>query len=243
MAASFLAASSQRLLNSTPPVTNYPFTVGMWVYPTTTGAVRSFWSLGDTAGTANFWRLSQTATNVWQFTAQPNSADAGTVTANRWAFLVARGINATNRRVSALQYNGVVAHGQNTTNTTPAGIDVMAIGATIVSVQTHFFSGLIGEFWYTNTDIQADGAQLQDATLRQLAYGGPSSLPHIAKDIIEYRSFWSALSSDQDKPEEVYWGAAGRQTWVNVNGVTRGPHCPLPMNYRRPGDAVLVGLV
>lgn len=93
--------------------------------------------------------------------------------------------------------------------------------------------GQIAEIWYTNTDIQPDGAQLQNSTLRQLAFNGPFSLPHIAKDIVEYRSFRSRLDSRQDTPEEVYHRGL-RQTWTNTNGVTLGPHPPAVENQEGP---------
>lgn len=87
--------------------------------------------------------------------------------------------------------------------------------------------------WYTNTDIQADGEQLQDSTLRQLAFGGPFSLPHIARDIIAYRSFEDCLDSSQDRPGSVYHRGA-RQVWTNTNGVTLGPHPPAAIWYDKP---------
>jgi hypothetical protein len=104
------------------------------------------------------------------------------------------------------------------------------------------FDGNVAEFWYTNTDIQPDGAQLDGNLLRQLAYGGPFSVPHIAGDILEYRSFRKVIESDQDEAvgDEVYWGGAGRQVWTNTNGVTRGPHPPLPGWYRKPADSRLM---
>jgi hypothetical protein len=99
----------------------------------------------------------------------------------------------------------------------------------------------ISEFWYTNTDIQPDGAQLNDDLLRQLAYGGPFSVPHVAANLIEYRSFRKVIESDQDEAvgDGVYWGGAGRQVWTNTNGVTRGPHPPLPGWYAKPNRTIL----
>ena len=79
--------------------------------------------------------------------------------------------------------------------------------------------------WVTNTDIQADGAQLQNSTLRQLAMNGPYSLPHIAKDIIEYRGFRSRLDSSQDISEEVFYRGT-KPAWSNLGGVKLGPHPP-----------------
>jgi hypothetical protein len=236
MAGFFSSAATQMLINSAPAVVDVPFTVGMWVYPTTTGTLRSFWSLGDTAGAANFWRISQDSSNVWQFVAQPNIASGGTVTANQLAFLVARGISSANRRMAVLQGDGSIAHMQNTTGISVTGVDTMTLGATNVSVQVHLFDGGIGEFWYTNTDIQPDGAQLDENLLRELAYGGPFSVPSVAKDVVEYRSLRKYPSADGNELGEVYSGAFGPQTWTNTNGVTIGPHPPLPYWYVKPNQ-------
>jgi hypothetical protein len=113
----------------------------------------------------------------------------------------------------------------------------MAVGALVNSSPSGFFDGQVGEFWYTDTDIQADGAQLQDSTLRQLAYFGPFSIPHIAKDIVEYRSFRSRLDSRQDTPDEVYYRGT-RPVWTNTNGVNLGPHPPAATNYIDPPGSV-----
>lgn len=115
-------------------------------------------------------------------------------------------------------------------------MDAMAIGSQASATPTEFFDGRMAEIWYTNTDIQADGLQLQDALLRQLAYGGPFSVPHIAKDIVEYRSLRVHPDSRGDQPSEVYHGKFGRQIWTNANGVTAGPHPPLPYWYVKPGQ-------
>lgn len=101
---------------------------------------------------------------------------------------------------------------------------------------TQPFTGRLAEFWCTNTDIQADNAQLQDWMARQLAYGGPFSVPHIVKDIVEYRSLRVFPESRGDRGTEVYHGKFGRQTWANTNGVTTGPHPPLPYWYVKPGQ-------
>ena len=118
-------------------------------------------------------------------------------------------------------------------------MDNMTVGNLKRTSNNNFSDCRVGELWYTNTDIQPDGAQLDDNLLRQLAYGGPFSVPCCAKDIIEYRSFRKVIESNQDEAvgDEVYWGGAGRQVWTNTNGVTRGPHPPLPGWYRKPADS------
>jgi len=245
MAAFFASASSQKLLNSVAPVTGPPFSVGFWAYPTTTGTTRYLWSLSDTAGTINYYTIAQSASNDWNVLqtddASPTGGTAGVsaVTANQWVYIVARYISGTNRRMAVKLHTGEIVHAAGAINDNPTGIDVMAFGCLNHSAPTGFFDGGIAEFWMTNSDIQADGAQLLDSTVRQLAYGGPFSVPHIAKNIIEYRSFRKYPSSEGDDPSEVFHGVA-RQTWTNTNGVTIGPHPPLPYWYVKPGQTARI---
>jgi hypothetical protein len=242
MAANFASASSQRLENAVLPLvsTGYPFTIGTWVYPTTTAADRTIWSIADTAVTNHWFELRQGATDVWTLASASggttNSINAGTVTANNWFFVLCRCISATSRRITVLDGNGEITLGFNSTSRAPTGLDAITIGCRKTSATSQFMDGMIAEFWLTNTDIQADGASQQPAMMRQLAYGGPFSVPHIAKDIIEYRSLRKYPSSEADGLEEVFHGAPGRLTWTNTNGVTIGPHPPLPYWYEKPGQ-------
>lgn len=243
MSAFFASASSQRLSNAGVTVIAAPFSVGMWVYPTTTGTLRTMWSLTDTATTTGRWSFDQSATNLWQLTIQtsatPTTVTAGTVTASAWAFAVIRIISSTNRRIDVLQFNGTIASTQDTTNKTPTSIDRFSLGCYDGSTISQFFDGNIGEVWYTNTDIQADGLALQSDTLRQLAYGGPFSIPHVAAALVEYRSLRKFLSSDGDSAEEIYTSNPGAiQTWTNAGAVTVGQHPPLPYWFARPRQSL-----
>lgn len=234
MSAQFLAASSQYIKNAATPVTAVPFTVGMWVHPTTTGAARTFFGLSNAAVSGNYFHFGQTAANTWTIETTGGAVASGTVTANQWAFLVARFITAANRRLGGLQFDGSTFSVQDTFSDTPATINTMTLGTILRNTPLNLFSGNIAEFWLTNTDIQPGGAQLQDALLRQLAYAGPFSVPHIAKDIVEYRSLRKYPSSEGDEEGEVFHGALGRQTWANVNGATVSHHPPLQYEYARP---------
>ena len=234
--------SATYIMNSSAPITAAPFSVGMWVMAGATGATRTFWFLGSSAAATNrdCFLLRQNSTNVWHISVADSgaqtSAAAGTVTASQWFYVVGRFISATNYRIAVLQPDGSTAHAQGTISRTPASVDRSAVGIQAVATPTQGFTGQVAEYWLASGDIQADGAQLQDNVLRQLAYGGPFSVPHIVKDIIEYRSFRTYPSSEGDNLNEVFHGAAGRQTWANINGVTIGHHPPLPYWYEKPGQ-------
>lgn len=243
MAALFTAASTQYLTNAAPAVLDYPFTVGMWVNLAALGTVtRGLWALSDTATTNNWFGVEIASTEVVRVAAAAGGSQnsAGLLTplvVGTWNFVVARFIGSGNRRIAGLYATGSTEHAQGITARAPAGMDTMSIGARQDSSGPLVpMEGSIAEIWYTNTDIQADGAQLQEAMLFQLAYGGPFSVPHIAKDIIEYRSFRKYPSSEGDEIGEVFHGALDRQIWSNINGVTIGPHPPLPYWYRKPED-------
>lgn len=242
MAASFVSASSQKLTNSASPITAFPATLAFWCYPATTN-LQLLAGFFDTATAINYFRIFTGVTGQFRITISDTTsgqvgASAGTTTANAWHFLVTRWISATNQRIAVLNADGSTAHGQQTASRTPLSIDTVAIGVSETSSPSNFYDGSIGEFWVTNSDIQEDGAQLQESLLWQLAYGGPFSVPHIAKDIIEYRSLRKYPSSEGDEIGEVYFGAAGRQTWTSTNGVTTGPHPPLPYWYVKPDQTI-----
>lgn len=240
MSAQFLATSSQILRNSSPPVVNVPFTIGMWVRPTLVDSnfhnIHGLYNSG-TAMVANLY-IDNVNNFIYEFNDGAGAAGPLTVAAavaNTGYFFLIRAITTTNRRVSVLSDKGVVTNVQSTTSVTLPAINRETFGAYDGSGgPTDWFTGQVAEFWKTNTDIQADGAQLQDATLRQLAYGGPFSVPHIGASIIEYRSF--RKTPTYDELPEVYYGAKGIQTWANTNTVTTGEHTPLPYWFVRPGQ-------
>lgn len=240
MSASFVPASSQYLSNSAVslPSTGYPFTVGFWAYPVS--LTNTAFSLAATTSDNNYLSIEMNG-SVWRMKAAAGgvanvAAISTTTVANAWQYVLFRCLSASNRRLSALHPDGGGYHALSTTTRAPTGITCISMGGLITSTTTAFFSGMIAEFFYTNTDIQPDGLQLSDSTLRQLAFGGPFSVPSIVKDIQEYRSLWSALDSSQDVIDEYDHGGDGRKAWVNTNGVTRGSHPPLSAWYEEPID-------
>jgi hypothetical protein len=252
MGALFTSASSQRLVNSAPPLITYPFTVGLWVF-TPTGATFTPWSLAAVANTTHFFSLSWTtgAPGVTSINAAAGGATAAGSTStpqiptSRWVFMIGRFINATNRRLAFMITGSLnvplINHGSNVTSTSPV-VDTGYIGCRGGSTPSLFHNGLVAEYWMTDTDIQPDGLQLSNETVRHLARRGPFSLPHIASRVIDYRSFRTAVSSNEDCAPDYFVGSKGRQNWVNVNGVIRGVDMPYGENYQRPGDYTIPGV-
>ncbi len=245
MAAQFAAASTQYLVNATPGIITAPFTVGMWVQLAAVGAVnRTLFALSDTAVADHYFLIRMRDDELVSIVGCAGATGENVANTSvaliplAWTFIVGRFIASNNRRVGVLQPSGIAQFTQSTTDRAAASLDTMTIGALSTSGGiTEPWDGAIGEFWITNADVgQATGVNLTSDQLRQLAYGGPFSLPRIAKDIIEYRSFRKAPASDADEIGEVFHGALGRQVWTNTNGVTIGPHPPLPYWYVRPAE-------
>lgn len=237
MGALFTAASSHNLLNSATPITAVPISVGAWVnLSAAANAVRSVFSISDTATTNNYWYLGMSTAELMQVgAAAGGAAVVGAVTtalvAGSWTFVLGRFIAADNRRISVLHPTGVIEHGQNTTSTAPTGIDAMSIGALQTSAgTTQPWDGSIAEIWWTNTDIHIENTQTNNNLVMRLAYGGPFSVPHVAQSIVEYRSFRSRILSTSESSGEVYFGR-GRQTWTNTGPPTLARHPPLPGWY------------
>lgn len=249
MGAYFTNASSTRLVSSPAIVTAAPFTIGLWVRPNNVALNGTVWSLGDTASANNSWLLAQSTSVSFNFSATAGGVPATatstlTIANNVWYFIVAREIAAANRRLVVLPLSGPPVPAVNTTSRLPAGIDLSSLGSSELLTPGSFFDGTIAEYWITDTDIQPDGLQLSDQTLRQLARSGPFSIPHIGSRVLEYRSLRNGLASNEDSAPDYFYGSKGRQSWVNTNGVIRGSHPPLNEGiYRRPGDFIRLGIV
>lgn len=238
MAGFFTAASAQYLVNAAPAVIDYPFTVGMWVKLTAVGASdRTLFALSDTGTTNNYLLVRMLATEVLSIVGRAGgtenvSSTAIALTAGRWVCVVARFISSTNRRMDIFWGNqgsaSYITHNQSTTARAPTGMDTMTLGSLSTSGGvTEPWDGSIGEYWLANVDVQPDGAALSNPTMLNLALGGPFSIPQIAGNIVEYRS----LRADPVNGEarDLYIGAGKpMQNWANTNGVTIGPHVPLP---------------
>lgn len=230
------SSSSQRLERTSPPVIAMPFSVGAWVMPTGLGSTRRFWSLCNGGGTDE-WSLGHASGNQWALFCSAGGSTSpiniGTATSGRWAFVLGRMISATNRRLSVLNFDGSIVTGQATTSRSPSPITREAIGCQNASTPAQFWAGSVAEYWIAAADVQGDNAVIQNALLWQLALGGPLSVRHVARFLVEYRSVRRhpvALDLAED------WWSKARPAWSNTNGVTVGPHVPLPYWYAKPSQ-------
>lgn len=232
------SGAQELLLTGAPPVTAYPYTVGLWVYPTAVNNATYliWWAQGSLASASNYAFIGQSPGTDFSFAVDSGpgivEAQGGTVVINQWYFCLARGISATNRRMAVLMPDGSVLHVQNTTSRTPTPAN-QTLGNLKRSGLNNFAQARIAEWWMADVDVQADGAQLNESTLRQLAFGGPFSLPHIAKNIAEYRRLRSRIDSRADDAEE-HFKRGVREEWTNTTGVTLGPHPPAADGYYGP---------
>jgi hypothetical protein len=179
------------------PITAYPFTIGVHFSPLSVAAgVASAFSLGNSTTITNSWGI-QRSTAATQTKYGANTIQGVSESVGKWFFCCSRFISATNIRHSAMDEAGFSAFAQGITSTAlpGAGLDQIGLGVEAAkSPQTQFWNGLIAEAWVTDTDIQPDGGQLSLSTLRQLFYGGPFSIPHVAANVIFY------VAMDQNAP-------------------------------------------
>ena len=142
------------------------FTIGCWVYPTTTAAIKRVWSINGASGSvfsSTIWSAAQVSGGgVWGFQCADNAAAdtiavAGTATPNQWHFLLARAISTANRRLSVINADGTISHGQETSTLAPALPLRLELGRLSCTAPSGFFDGIIGEFWVMSGDVLASG--------------------------------------------------------------------------------------
>lgn len=239
---SIVTNTGNYITNSAVPVvtTGYPLSVGAWIMIDTTGT-EYFFGVADPATTNQYFRfgvngVGNTVSASVAAGGTANSATTATgITTGAWAYVVGRYISSTNRRVTFYDSaTGSIVHANSATSRAPTGFTKMGIGVLPISSISNEFKGKIAEFWWSQTDIQPDGGQLDNTMILQLAQRGPFSVPHIGGSLKEYHSFRKGLVSDSFEPDEV--AAAGNlQTWVITGSPTVGPTVPyLQPNYARP---------
>lgn len=225
------------MLDSTPILTR-PFTIGMWVYPLTTGTAFTMWSLNDPVSANNYCGIRATATNVFSIYARgggtENSATIGTVAASRWYFLLARFISPTNDRLSVID-GGAILGVQRTTTRTPVAtqINLGSLQFSSLTNESGASRGYIAEYWIANGDIQEDGAAMNDNILRMIAYNGPLSVPTVAAKVRNYRPFLTVGgnigSNYVTNPDEAFGNNGGPYSisgiFQNFNNQGNPPLC------------------
>lgn len=227
MSARFVAASSQFLRNAAPPFTGPPFSIGCWFTLTATAGGGSLVNFNN--GLAYVTLSIEAATFRYVDSVTNFIAFGDSTMLNRPYYCVLRIISTANQKCSILQPDGSIA------TMATAGLITGAVTQIDLAINTLFATYAdvnISELFYTATDIQPDGLALNNSTLYQLAYRGPFSIPALRKDIIEYRSFRQHPTTG--RPNDIFSGGRGIQTWTNTGGVTTGPHVPISSTYTSP---------
>jgi hypothetical protein len=238
MGVSVASASSQYVQASTVSFTTLPLVVGAWVRLTAVAnATRRPWAMTNAAATdtRSLYMSSAELLGI-----QVVGTGTGTLTTSTaisaavWHFVVGRFIANNNRRVSVLHGSGLVEHGVNTTNSSQSGLDTEIIGARMVSgaAASDFWNGEIGELFICNADIYDAAADLPDSLVRQLAYGGPFSVPNVAASLFEYRSLRNNIGSGGGGQDN--YCQNGAKFWTPVASPLLSYHPPLPYWYERP---------
>ncbi len=235
MALLFTAASSQYLECTSPPITDYPWSCGMWVRLTAVGSsVRTWCALSDTGTTNNYldWRMNATeeAEMGASAGATENAGASGTLVAGRWAFVVARLQTTASRRRAILMANGSTDSNTSTATRAPSGMDTLTIGALKTSGgASQFWDGAVAEFWLAKGDCFASTSTNPTREMMfALAYRGPFAFPYLRGNLLEYRSFRQGIVSPGDR---------ARMKLDAVNGPLRlTDHPPLAPGYRRATD-------
>src|SRR6185369_10880148 len=126
MARRFVAASSQYLTNSSPPITAVPCTFACWCRPTTTGTTQWPMSLANSGG-GNFIALGLEAAGTvraYRFDGSTGAtSSAGTYTTNAWNHI---GAVFSSTTAETAYLNGTGTSGSHAA-VVPTGIDTMRI--------------------------------------------------------------------------------------------------------------------
>jgi hypothetical protein len=211
--------------NASPSPSTAPVTMCAWAMP----------ALGQTGPSVLNWNIQGTdvysifQNNInWSVYAGGADFGCGAATAGKWSFLVVRFLASTIRGDTLLE-SGAIGHGSTTSG---------GVAATSWSIGSGYFNsallnawqGAIEQFTIFDVDIYPSG-NLDDALLHQLAYRGPFSIPHLAKNIVEYRSLRSGIDVGSDNSRDVYQRT--RQVWTQTGNPPLGPPAPA-LPYRGP---------
>lgn len=246
MSGLFVGANTVYLRNAAPKITDYPFSAGAWVNLAAVGTVnRNIFSLVDTGTTNNYLHIRMSNAELLGVAAQAGGTSATAsvataLTANTWNYVVGRFISSTNRRISVLFSTGAIEHASDNLSRAPTSLDNLQIGHTIGGSQiSSGWDGYLAEIWYAAGDVQPNSAANTDASLlRQLAFYGPFSVPHLAGNIVEYLPFRSSVpTGDRYSEPGYYFAEMPRPTWTigfGAAAVTLAPHPPYVNKYVLP---------
>lgn len=221
--------------NSSPPLplTCFPMSVGFWHKPEITAGVQTIFSFMDGASFGatglQIFRIVANRFGAQVVAGGTDTVDAfgPTVIAGAWYYLVFRGTTSfLNLSVLSTIDGGIAAATPVATTATPTTFNELGIAGSAALNQA---KGWTAELWYTNTDIQPDALSLNDATMRQLAFNGPFSIPAVRDNLLEYKSL--RANPVAGNADDVFFGRKA-QYWVN-SGLKAGPHPPLVGFYPR----------
>lgn len=243
----FCSGSSQYLVLAAPSpllsATGYPTTMGAWARPetgTTNGMIVNW---GDSGANTNYIGVAQLNSGIPTILATSVSTSSIGVTtaiaARTWFFVLGRFISSTSRRIDVLFADGHIEHAQDTTNKSPSGLDALAIGASAILSPASFYTGSIAEAWWAPADIVGSDVQTNDDVVRQLAWGGPWSIPSVASNVCDYISLrdWIPPTPKGDPLNGVYSKSkSGEATWLNFGPILTD-HPPLPYWFARPRES------
>lgn len=244
MSLKMVAASTQYLTQSAPPLLDYPFNIGLWMnLSAVSNVARTLFCLTDTGAASHFLSIGMTSAELLRISAAAGgTVNSGTATtalvAETWNFSVFRFVASNQRRFRPVYANGFSGEvGSTATARAPTNMDAILLGAlNSGGTISEPWDGMLAEYWIMKGDIM-DGVETTDAyswLMRELRMRGPFALPHIARKVVEYRSFRTGINGGG--PDDIYFAqpgvgsGAGSPTrpgpWTDNNGVTIGPHPP-----------------
>lgn len=260
MALSF-NGSSQYLKNTQNLLTAFPFCVGMWVRPL--ALPPSFtsayvWSMTDGSATpTNQFGLELStigSSSLWSIIAQSSSAGPTAFSAigsgsyrptvNVWGFVLGIFISAASTAIFTLNEQGAPAGGGGSASISPSGLTGEYLAALGASTPSTFANVQIAEFWKASVNPAASMTSVSNSpamhVVRELAFKGPFSVPHVAEALTDYRAF--------DKPPggydigDAYLAGARQSNWQAVGSPTLARHPSLRSDYARlaPGRPLVM---
>lgn len=222
------------LSQAKPYIQKFPFSMGMWVYPNNlSGANSVIFFLG--VDSATYTKLYSNTTTLTLELANGGSPKKATIpnmfTLNQWTYLVLEYTNGTVPILfRAMTSSGVISSNSATPPGSNLGTNLTLTLGGESPIAGNNFTGVIAEFWMSNSVIQPDGLALSMSTMRTLMERGPFAFPHIKQNLATYHSFRQSFPPNHDVMGEVYPGPKGREIWTS-SSATVGPHPPLTGDY------------